>query len=76
MKKVIFIAISVLFAFNAAAANLNPFAYDLKTLSYDANTYTLSLQYKLNAPAKSIKIYAKDSNKQRYLMKTYSSGSN
>lgn len=75
MKKVIFIAISVLFAFNAAAANLNPFAYDLKTLSYDANTYTLSLQYKLNAPAKFIKIYAKDSNKQRYLMKTYSSGS-
>lgn len=76
MKKVIFIAISVLFAFNAAAANLNPFAYDLKTLSYDANTYTLSLQYKLNAPAKSIKIYAKDSNKQRYLMKTYGSDSN
>lgn len=76
MKKHLLFVLSLCFALVTSAADLNPFAYDLKTLSYDANTYTLSLQYKLNAPAKSIKIYAKDSNKQRYLMKTYSSGSN
>lgn len=76
MKKHLLFVLSLCFALVTSAADLNPFAYDLKTLSYDANTYTLSLQYKLNAPAKTIKIYAKDSNKQRYLMKTYSSGSN
>lgn len=76
MKKHLLFVLSLCFALVTTAADLNPFAYDLKTLSYDANTYTLSLQYKLNAPAKTIKIYAKDSNKQRYLMKTYSSGSN
>ena len=33
------------------AADLNPFAYDLKT-DYNENTLTLTLKFSLNAPAK------------------------
>lgn len=75
MKKHLLLVLSLCFALVTTAADLNPFAYGLSS-EYDPSTFTLTINYSLNAPAKSIKIYAKDSNKQRYLMKTYSSGSN
>ena len=54
-----------------AAENPNPYAYDLMVSSYDAESFKVVLQYKLNAPATSVKIYAKDQQQNSYLLKEY-----
>ena len=44
-----------------AAAGLNPFAYDLSSV-YDPSTFTLTINYSLNAPATSVDLVIIDSN--------------
>ena len=76
MKKLLlivtFLAIAIL---SVTAADLNPFAYDLSVSSYDAENFKVTLQYSLNAPATSVKIYAKDGDGTSYLLKEYGSRS-
>ena len=50
MKKLLLVTISIFFALITTAADLNPFAYGLSS-SYDPSTYTLTVNYSLNAPA-------------------------
>lgn len=66
--------LSVSFA-GISAADLNPYAYDLKVLSTDAENFKVTLQYSLNAPASSVKIYAKDGAGTSYLLKEFGSRS-
>ena len=66
--------LSVSFA-GISAADLNPYAYDLKVLSTDAENFKVTLQYSLNAPASSVKIYAKDGTGTSYLLKEFGSRS-
>lgn len=76
MKKLLlivtFLAIAIL---SVTAADLNPFAYDLSVVSYDAENFKVTLQYSLNAPASSVKIYAKDGAGNSYLLKEFGSRS-
>ena len=50
MKKLLLVTISIFFALITTAADLNPFAYGLSS-SYDPSTYTLTVNYSLNALA-------------------------
>ena len=50
MKKLLLVTISIFVALITTAADLNPFAYVLSS-SYDPSTYTLTVNYSLNAPA-------------------------
>ena len=74
MKKLLLLLsfLSIAFAASAAAytpvkGNMNPFAYDLKS-TYDEANMTLSFEFKVNAAAKSIRVYAKDSQDRTYLL--------
>ena len=71
MKKLL---LSVVFAMVALtttfAANLNPFAYGLKS-TYDPLSLTLSGEFMLNAPATSVTVYAIDADGRKYLLRSY-----
>lgn len=71
MKKLL---LSVVFAMVALtttfAANLNPFAYGLKS-TYDPLSLTLSGEFMLNAPATSVAVYAIDAGGRKYLLRSY-----
>ena len=68
--------LSVSFA-GISAADLNPFAYDLKT-DYNENTLTLTLNFTLNAPATYVKLAIMDGANEvwtkEYLARSYQSG--
>ena len=75
MKKSIYLSIylSILFScvsLTTHAANLNPFAYGLKS-TYDARTVTLSGEFYINAPATSVTTYAVDEGGRRYQLHAY-----
>lgn len=59
-------------AFAASAANLNPFAYNLKS-TFDESTMTLSVSFNVNARAKSVKVIIVDSQKNEYLLHDFGS---
>ena len=82
MKKLLLLLsfLSIAFAASAAAytpatGNMNPFAYDLKS-TYDEANMTLSFEFKVNAPAKSIRVYAKDSQDRTYLLDEQTTATN
>ena len=75
MKRIFTFLLLVLFSCVTFAADLNPFAYDLSVVSYDAENFKVTLQYSLNAPASSVKIYAKDGAGTSYLLKEFGSRS-
>ena len=82
MKKILLILsfLSIAFAASAAAytpatGNMNPFAYDLKS-TYDEANMTLSFEFKVNAPARSIRVYAKDSQDRTYLLDEQTTATN
>jgi hypothetical protein len=61
MKKLLLVTISLCFALVTTAADLNPFAYGLSS-EYDPSTFTLTINYSLNAPATSVDLVIIDSN--------------
>ena len=67
MKKLLFFVLSLCFALVTTAADLNPYAYNLSS-SYDPSTFTLTINYSLNAPAESVTIVAIDSKKNTYTL--------
>lgn len=72
MKRLLLILSALTFVIlSTTAADLNPFAYDLSVVSYDAENFKVTLQYSLNAPASSVKIYAKDGAGTSYLLKEF-----
>lgn len=66
MKKYALFFLSLVFCATTFAANLNPYAYNLKKISYDDNSKTLVIGYSLNAPADSIFVYAEDAGGRKY----------
>ena len=60
MKKLLLLLSFLSIAFAASAANLNPFAYGLRS-EFDKTTMTLSGWFSVNAPSNKIIVYAKDS---------------
>lgn len=67
MKKHLLLVLSLCFALVTTAADLNPYAYNLSS-SYDPSTFTLTINYSLNAPAESVTIVAIDSKKNTYTL--------
>lgn len=67
MKKLLLVIISLFVALITTAADLNPYAYNLSS-SYDPSTFTLTINYSLNAPAESVTIVAIDSEKNTYTL--------
>ena len=71
MKKLL---LSIIFALitlvTAFAADLNPFAYGLKS-EYDSRTHILSGEFYVNAPADAVSVYAVDESGRKYLMQSY-----
>ena len=59
MKKVllIFNILTTIAIFSASAADLNPFAYDLRSSVNASNPMQLDIQFSINAPATSVKVY-------------------
>lgn len=70
MKKIILTIALAIFTFSLWAAQLNPFAYGLKS-TYDAKTVTLSGEFYINAPATSVTTYAVDAGGRRYQLHAY-----
>ena len=66
MKKFVLFFLSLMVCATTFAANLNPYAYNLKKISYDDNSKTLVIGYSLNAPADSIFVYAEDAGGRKY----------
>lgn len=60
MKKLLLLLSFLFVAFAASAANLNPFAYGLRS-EFDETTMTLTGWFSVNAPSNKITVYAKDS---------------
>ena len=60
MKKLLLLLSFLSIAFAASAANLNPFAYGLRS-EFDETTMTLTGWFSVNAPSNKITVYAKDS---------------
>ena len=79
MKKVllIFNILTTIAIFSASAADLNPFAYGLKS-EYNENTLTLTVNFTLNAPASYVKLAISDGANdvwtKEYLASSYQSG--
>ena len=63
MKKLLLILSIFVVTFSAFAADLNPFAYGLKSSVNAINPMRLDIEYKLNAPATSVKVYLYDVDK-------------
>ena len=63
MKKLLLILSVFVVTFSAFAAELNPFAYGLKSSVNATNPMRLDIEYKLNAPATSVKVYLYDVDK-------------
>ena len=63
MKKLLLVLSVFVVTFSAFAAELNPFAYGLKSSVNATNPMRLDIEYKLNAPATSVKVYLYDVNK-------------
>lgn len=61
MKKYLLFVLALCFALVTTAADLNPFAYGLSS-KYDPSTFTLTINYSLNAPATSVELVIVDSN--------------
>ena len=76
MKRILISLFSVMFCCTLFAADLNPFAYDLKT-DYNENTLTLTLKFTLNAPATYVKLAIMDGANEvwtkEYLASSYQS---
>ena len=76
MKKLLTFFFIVSFSVSLFAADLNPFAYDLKT-DYNENTLTLTLKFTLNAPATYVKLAIMDGANEvwtkEYLASSYQS---
>lgn len=68
MKKYLLIFLSLAISATIFAANLNPYAYNLKQVSYDAENYVLTISYSLNAPANSVNVVAVDAQQNTYLL--------
>ena len=69
MKKIyILLLVSLFSCLQMIAANLNPYAYNLKQVSYDAENYILTISYSLNAPATSVNVVAVDAQENTYLL--------
>lgn len=67
MKKYLLLVLLVTLSFSSAfAADPNPYAYNLKKISYDDTSKTLVIGYSLNAPADSIFVYAEDAGGRKY----------
>ena len=77
MKKHLLLIISALFVISVFAADLNPFAYNLKS-EYNPNTLTLTVNFSLNAPATYMKLAISDGTRdvwtKEYLASSYQSG--
>ena len=67
MKKLLLVIITIFVALITVAADLNPYAYNLSS-SYDPSTFTLTVNYSLNAPAESVTIVAVDSKGSTYTL--------
>jgi len=63
MKKLLLILSVFVVTFSAFAAELNPFAYGLRSSVNATNPMRLDIEYKLNAPATSVKVYLYDVDK-------------
>lgn len=63
MKKLLLILSVFVVTFSAFAAELNPFAYGLSSSVNALNPMQLDIEYKLNAPATSVKVYLYDVDK-------------
>lgn len=73
MKKIlllVFVSILSISAF-AAYENPNPYAYDLSASPVDNENFKVTLQYSLNAPATSVKIFCQDEEGNSYLLKQF-----
>lgn len=71
MKKILlFVFVSIL-SISAFAANPNPYAYDLSVSAVDYENFKVNLQYSLNAPATSVKIFCQDEEGNSYLLKQF-----
>lgn len=73
MKKIllfVFVSILSISAF-AAYENPNPYAYDLSVSAVDYENFKVTLQYSLNAPATSVKIFCQDEEGNSYLLKQF-----
>ena len=71
MKKIL---LSIVFALitlvTAFAADLNPFAYGLKS-EYDSRTHILSGEFYVNAPADAVSVYAVDASGRKFPLQAY-----
>lgn len=63
MKKLLLILSIFVVSLSAFAADLNPFAYGLSSSVNALNPMRLDIEYKLNAPAASVKVYLYDVDK-------------
>ena len=63
MKKLLLILSIFVVSLSAFAADLNPFAYGLRSSVNALNPMQLDIEYKLNAPATSVKVYLYDVDK-------------
>lgn len=63
MKKLLLILSIFVVSLSAFAADLNPFAYELRSSVNALNPMQLDIEYKLNAPATSVKVYLYDVDK-------------
>ena len=68
MKKYLLVVLSIFLFSTAWAADLNPYAYNLRQVSYDAENYILTISYSLNAPANSVNVVAVDAQQNTYLL--------
>ena len=66
MKKYLLLLSFLLVLSAIHAADPNPYAYNLKKISYDDNSKTLVIGYSLNAPADSIFVWAEDAGGRKY----------
>ena len=72
MKKILLLLSFLTISFSSiiaatASGNLNPFAYDLKS-TYDEVNKSLTIEFKVNAPAKLIQVIATDSQGNDYVL--------
>ena len=77
MKKIFTTFLTILFCATLFAADLNPFAYDLKS-EYNEGSMTLTVNFSLNAPASYVKLAISDGSTdvwiKEYLASSYQSG--